>query len=82
MEMVTLYYAHRSCKFLRVRRQPVAVPTGSDREIYDLGRSLVVGPHGADLIDEDPVTGAIVGPFEPYWLNATGFDDQSDADVR
>ena len=38
-------------------------------------------PHGADLLDEDPVGGTVVGPFEPDWFQFAGFDDQSHADV-
>ena len=59
----------------RVQRKPVTVP--SDRGVDDHGRTLV-GPHGADLLDEDPVTSAVVRLLKPDWSKATGFGDECD----
>jgi len=66
----------------RVQGEPVAVPTGSHCEIDYLGRTLMVTPCGADLLDKDPATGAFIGLLKPDGFQPTAFDDQCNADGR
>lgn len=81
-ELRLLDDAQRPCERLRVQRELVAIPTGGDREVDDLGRTFMVTPDGADLLDEDPVTGAFAGLFEPDWFQFAGLDDQRHSDGR
>ena len=56
--------AERPSKRLRVQRELVVVTSGINCEVHAPGRAIMVGPHGADLLPEDTVTGAFVGLLE------------------